>query len=45
MDKVKKKPKIVIGAIADGNDIKVFYKILENENKKFDDYVVAYIDF
>lgn len=45
MDKVKKKPKIVIGGIADGDDVEVFYKTLENENKKFDEYVIAYIDF
>lgn len=38
-------PKIVIGGIADGKDVEEFYKFLEAEEKKFDDYIIGYIDF
>ena len=40
-------PKIVIGGVANGKDVEEFYKILEEEGKekKFDNYIIAYIDF
>lgn len=39
-------PKIVIGGVANGKDVEEFYKILEEEKeKKFDNYIIAYIDF
>ena len=40
-------PKIVIGGIAKPNEVEEFYKYLETEGekKKFDNYIIAYIDF
>lgn len=37
--------KIVIGGIANKIEIEEFYKDLETREKKFDDYIIAYIDF
>lgn len=37
--------KIVIGGIANKVEIEEFYKDLETREKKFDDYIIAYIDF
>ena len=38
-------PKIIIGGIAKGEEVQEFYKNLETEEKKFDEYIIAYIDF
>jgi len=37
--------KLVIGGIANPEDIEEFYRALEKEEKKFDKYIIAYIDF
>ena len=40
-------PKIVVGGVANGKDVEEFYKVLETEGKgkKFENYIIAYIDF
>jgi len=42
---VDKMSKLVIGGIANPEDIEEFYRALEKEEKKFDKYIIAYIDF
>lgn len=42
---VEKMSKLVIGGIANPEDIEEFYRALEKEEKKFDKYIIAYIDF
>lgn len=38
-------PKLVVGGVARGEEVEEFYKYLENEEKGFDEYIIAYIDF
>ena len=42
---VDKMSKLVIGGIENPEDIEEFYRALEKEEKKFDKYIIAYIDF
>lgn len=37
--------KIVVGGIANKDEVEEFYRLLETEEKVFNDYLIAYIDF